>query len=100
MRVKVTKRMANEIQKRTGFNATLEKLNCNNYQWYVSGDPDANIQDYDIETGLFSAIRIDYPAEYYACPRYLTTRDLSNIFYGCDGSINDFFRAVKNAIEI
>ena len=100
MRVKVTAKMAKEITKRTGFNATLEKLNCNNYQWYVSGDPDANIQDYDIETGLFSAIRIDYPAEYYACPRYLTTRELKKIYYTSNGSAEDFFRAVRNEIEI
>ena len=30
--------------------------------------------------GMYKAIRIDYPAEYYACPKYLTTKQLVTEF--------------------
>ena len=100
MKVKATKRMANEIQKQTGYLASLVKYTYDEFVRFVSIYPEREMRDYDIETGKFSAIRIDYPAEEYACPRYLTTSELANIYYGCDGSVNDFFRAVKDAIEI
>lgn len=36
--------------------------------------------DYNWKTGKLRAIEVEYPDEYYACNRYLTTQELSRIF--------------------
>lgn len=100
MRVQATKTMAREIKKQTGFSATLEKFSPERYEVIVDYDLLANEEDYNWGDRLFSAIRIDYPAEFYAIPRYLSTRDLRRIFRESDKTFNGFFEAVKNAIEI
>ena len=100
MQVRVTKKMANEITKRTGYSASVVKFTYPEYQQYVTLYPEYEDSDYDIETELFSAIRILYPEEDYACPKYLTSRDLNRMYYLSTGAIDDFFRVVKKEIEI
>lgn len=104
MKVKVTKTMTAAIKKamRTMYPAasiTLETCKADTYSRYV-GSVWENEQDYDYTSGQFKYIRIVYPDNYYAMPRYLTTRDLQHIAGRCDGTMDGFMKAVKAAIEI
>lgn len=52
-------------------------------------------------TGLYNVIKINYTWDCYALPRYLTTRELNNIYKRCTEKTADgFIYALKNAIEI
>ena len=74
------------------YRITLEKLTYDQYRIYVDFNVFAHMEDYNGET--FKCFRIAYPAEYYAQPQYITTRDLTRIFRNSDGTLESF----KNAI--
>ena len=48
----------------------------------------------------FNVISVIYPPDYYAPQKYLTTKDLTNIYRKSDGSIDGFMRVLINEIEI
>lgn len=84
MKVKVSKVFAafiNKAAKELGFKAeaSVVTMSANAYKMNVSMDLFAaeDYGDYDWTTGEVKAIRVDYPAEYYAMPRYLTTAELT-----------------------
>ena len=104
MKVKVTKTMAAAIKKsmRTMYpcvTVSMQTYKPDTYSWYV-GSVWENEQDYDYTSGQFKCIRIVYPENYYAMPRYLTTRELQRIAGRCDGTLDGFMKAVYAAIEI
>lgn len=80
MKVKVTKTMVSVIKnmKKEGLlkieDAQIVEYTPQEYQFKVSLDLWHNESDYDPSTGKFKAIKITYPAEFYAMPTYLTTR--------------------------
>lgn len=78
---KVFAKFINKTAKELGFEAYayVAELNENQYRMMVS-DPEEAIwdgYDYDWDKGVFKAICIEYPAEYYACPQFLTTKMLT-----------------------
>lgn len=104
MKVKVTKTMAAAIKKsmRTMYpcvTVSMQTYKPDTYSWHV-GSVWENEQDYDYTSGQFKVIQIRYPDEYYSMPHYLTTRDLQRIAGKCDGTLDGFMHAVKQAIEI
>lgn len=104
MKVKVTKTMAAAIKKSMramypAVTVSLETYKPDVYSRNV-GSVWENEQDYDYSSGQFKCIRIVYPDEYYAMPRYLTTRELRYIAGRCNGTLDGFMHAVKQAIEI
>lgn len=56
--------------------------------------------DYKPERGTIAAIMIYYPAEYYAAPQALTTRDLTRIYHRSDKTAPGLFAAILDEIEI
>lgn len=59
--------------------------------------------DYNWNTGKIRAIKVSYPAEYYACPHFLTTKELVQIFDANKSKIKyaeDFPKFVLEAVEI
>ena len=60
-------------------------------------DPGA---DYKPERGTIAAIMIYYPAEFYAVPRALSTRELNRIFRSSDKTADGLFAAILDEIEI
>lgn len=83
MKIRVTKVMANYINKMAKAGelhidcAWVHEFTFNEYKICV-GDPwvAEDYGDYNWETGGIRAIQIDYPAEYYACPKYITSKEL------------------------
>lgn len=84
MKVKVSKVFAafiNKAAKELGFKAqaSVVTMSAHAYKMDVSMDLFAaeDCGDYDWTTGECKAIRVEYPAEYYAMPKYLTTAELT-----------------------
>lgn len=105
MKVKVSKTMAAAIRKAlkedlTGYRICYTEVDLNAYTRSVDYCLWSHEEDYDAEHAVMKVIRIEYPAEYYAMPRYLTTKDLRNIAGRADGDYTRFMNGVKNAIEI
>ena len=89
MNIAVTKtftKFINKTAKELNFRASASFVTMTEgYYHMLVADPVEAIlycggHDYDYRTGQFKAIRIDYPSEYYACPRYLTTYELTEEF--------------------
>ena len=84
MYVQVSKVFAdfiNKTAKELSFEAHAEVVDMTFNQYRLSvGDPfDADTADYKGDG--FKAIMITYPAEYYACPQYLSTKTLKAEFH-------------------
>lgn len=86
MKIKVSKVFAdyiNKVAKKAGFEvfARVVKLTENEYRYYVGYPYDADYYgDYNWNTGKYSAIALEYPWDYYAPTRYLSTRELHEEF--------------------
>ena len=82
MKVQVSKVFAKFISKATGFAARVETLPERAYRFCTGVEPyDADYYgDYDWATGEYKAIVVTYPDGYYACPRYVTTKELHEEF--------------------
>ena len=79
MKIKVSKvfaKFVNETAKMSGkdFHANVVALSTSAAGWHGL-DPYDEI-DYNYETGKIMALCITYPADYYACPVYMSTRRL------------------------
>ena len=109
MKVKVSKVFAafiNKAAKELGFNAhasvvtmsaRLYRLNIGLDAWLDAED----YGDYDWGEGEYKAIRVDYPGEYYAMPKYLTTAELTKEFRRRQVSTTDDLKdMVRDMCEI
>lgn len=106
MKVKATAAMAKAIRENCNsaglYSVECVKLSAESYRWNVSCNTcfygyEGN--DYDTKTGKYKAIRIEYPAEYFAMPRYLSTYDLHRVYKHSDGSFEGFFKALEEEVE-
>lgn len=75
------------------------------YQRYIDIDiyNAEDYGDYNWQTGKIRAIEVEYPSEYYACNRYLTTKELNRVFKWYKSSIknaDDFAKKVIEEMEI
>ena len=107
MLVKATKTMVNEIKKAIkddstfkDYSITLEKFSDRQFRWYVDIDGYKHETDYNYKDNTFNVIKIEYPYNYYACNKYITTRDLVKIFRSSDKTLNGFINSFKEYIEI
>lgn len=110
MRLKCTKVLASTINKwRKELrieSAQLVTMPIERYRMEVDYDvfsaEDYGDTDYDDEGRMIvKAIRIDYPCEYYATPRYLTTKELVTEWRRMNGrTMDDLKRIIKNIVEI
>lgn len=103
MKVKVTKTMAKELKKNfegKEYQITFQKIPTDIYRINVSYDLIENEEDYNMEDNTFNIIKVNYPAEYYAMPRYLTSRDLRRAYRESDKTYDGFMRTVESLIEI
>lgn len=71
------------------------------YQRYIDMDIyDAEDNgDYNWETRKLRAIEVEYPDEYYACNKYLTTKDIKRIYRWHKLEITTAEELAKNIIE-
>lgn len=82
MKIKVSKvfaKFVNETAKEAGkqFTAKVIGMSANEYACHCGlwSDPYA---DYNARTGKFDVLAVYYPGEFYACPRYVGTEELTN----------------------
>ena len=86
MRIAATTTMAATLNKefrRRGWDYKARQvwLKAQQYSWNVGDIYDAeDYGDYNDEKDAYRAIVVIYPDDYYACPRYITTRDLNRLF--------------------
>ena len=107
MQVKATKKLAswlNENLKKDAkfknYEAQLVKMTEGQYRWSVGDVWDAwDYGDYSYTDGKCSAIVIIYPLDFYACDRYITTRELLELFNKSDKTADGFLQKIKDAIE-
>lgn len=101
MLVKATKKLAKILNDNIkDYTITLETLTEKQYSFYVDIDTFYHTNDYNIKTNKFNVIVIQYPNEFYAVNRYITTNDLNRIFNACNKTLEDFILKFKNEIEI
>lgn len=84
MKIQVSKVFADFINKTVpNVEASVRKMSENEYRIHVGifalWDAE-QYGDYDWQTGKYKAIVVLYPDDYYACPRYITTKELDNEF--------------------
>lgn len=106
MKIKATKTMATALNKAmknsklSGYKVSLEKFTERQFSLYVDIDSYKHDADYNLEDGTFNVLKIAYPQDYYACNRYLTTRDLVNIYKHSDKTYDGFMQQVIESIEV
>lgn len=77
IKIKVTKKLTNELNKRAeNIRFIYHELLPHDYKMRVDYDIFRNDRDYNISSGKMKTIKVVYPPEWYALPRYLTTNDL------------------------
>ena len=74
-----------------GMEARYYEMTLEEYKSLVDFDLYRNEDDLNVNTWMMKAIKLVYPGNYYAMPRYLTTRDLNDTFRTCGGKTWDAF---------
>lgn len=101
MKVKATHPMVKLMQQATpNYDIRLVKMTTDQYKMMVDIDIFNHEADYNDRTGMMQVIRVGYPANYYAMPRYVTTKDLNRVFRNSDHTIEGFTKALIEDIAI
>lgn len=82
MKIKVSKVMAKYISamKQELKIDSADVVTMSGRQYRMNGGDDWDNTDYDCETGRYKMLRITYPANFFACARYITTSELVKEF--------------------
>ena len=99
---KVFAKFINETANKEGFkaNAIYSELSPLAYSHYV-GDRLINIADYNSKTGKYKVIRVEYPAEYYCSPVFLTTVHLNREFNrNAVETVDDLRNMLRDMLEV
>lgn len=101
MKVKATNTLKNYLQEQIPhYRFYLLKMGIEQYRITVDYDIFRNETDFNSATNKMSVLQVVYPSDYYASPKYLTTRDLNRIFSRSDKTAEGFIKAVREEIEI
>lgn len=96
MKIKPTHKMVSFLKKvLDGCKVNLVELNPEQFKWCVDYNEFDHESDFDWETRTFKVIRVTYPDEYYACPKYLTTKDLQFCLKQSNKTLDSFLNEVK-----
>lgn len=80
------------------YKAKMVHLTTTEYSWQV-GDPFEAEYNGDYTDKGYKAIMIKYPDEYYACPRFMSTQELNDIFRKGD-TLESFMAKIIDTVEI
>lgn len=107
MKVKITKKMVNEIKKAfakiekvKNYDVEYVKMSSRQYNYCVDFDNKSMDYDYNWLNGEWVVIKILYPNEYYAMPKYITTVDLLNIFRKSNKTLDGFMQELADFLEV
>ena len=82
------------------YRVSLEKMDQELYRTHVNYDLFSALQDLDNRTGRIKVFRIEYPAEFYACDRYISTNESNQIFRRSNRTMDGFIESIRNECEI
>lgn len=105
MRIAATNKMTaalNAAARKAGkvYKFAYATMDTGAYAWNVGDIWSAyDYGDYNGKTGKMRAVRVDYPYDYYAAPRYLTTREL-NAAYVAGDTFDKYMSRVIDLVEI
>lgn len=105
MNVQVSKAMTNEINnyfKNNGipYKAQYETMTPAAFGWNVDINTEQHEADFLPASGKMRAIKILYPEDFYACPRYVTTRELLRVFRKSNKTLAGFLGNLCDEIAI
>ena len=107
MKIKTTKTLCKFLSEKLkehettkNYTLTHEQLTKDFFSWQVDMDYYNHTIDYNYNNNKFNVFKISYPLDYYACDKYITTKDLTKIFDKSDKTANGFVQAFINYIEI
>lgn len=81
-----------------GYKLRRISMSAGAYSWYAT-EPDG-LLDFDPRNDLYNVIKVDYPADFYALPLYVTTAALTRIFRKSNRTFDGFIKDFENYIEI
>ena len=99
---KIMAKMLNEKIKDFGldYKITQKQITLEQFRLYVDFDIWEHENDYNSSNQKFNVLEIEYPLDYYACNKYLTTNDLIKIYKDSNKTFNGFLDSFKNYVEI
>lgn len=102
MKLKATKTLANELNKMIDkYNIYGVRMHERDFSLRVDLDIYKHGRDFDHKTNTFGVIVVEYPNNYYACNKYITTNDLVKIWKNTnDKTINGLAKAFCEFVEI
>lgn len=101
MKVKASRVMASLLDKNIKYcKISFIQMSSDSYRRYVDTEIYMHDNDIDYRTGKYNAILVNYPSEYYAYPKYITTNDLVRVFRMSDKTVDGFICEFKKYIEI
>lgn len=104
MQIKITNKMVQMLKKALpDYDFKIVKLNRREYATMVHYDIFTAMDhgDYDYANDIYKAIRVLYPANYYALPNYITSKELKELVKNNNvNNSDDLLRELKNAYEI
>ena len=101
MLVKATNPMTKFLKNNfPAYNFRLEKFTLEQFKIFVDIDIFSHENDYNPTTNKIQAIKVIYPDEFYALPRYITTNELIKAFRRSDKTTAGFIQAIRDEIEI
>lgn len=106
-KIKVTNKMVKILKEALpkDYEVKLVKLSPDKYKWYVHYEGLHHAEDYgdyDYKDNTCKAIRIVYPADYYACDNFITTKELIDAYKDIEGdkNIDNYKKALFRALEV
>lgn len=107
MRIQTTKTLLQVLKKEIAKDARFNGYSLGmcyirpEYYTYYTGEDDSYFNaDYDVIKNRYNTFIVEYPANYCAENRYITTAELTRIFRRSDKTFNGFIKAFGDAIEI
>lgn len=107
MRVETTKTMCKAMQHKINLDcidrieyhtASLDRFHFNICsEWYTS-EKDYTYDRNGYHVGKY--IAVFYKPEFYAMPKYITQKDLDQVFRHCDKTFDGFFKELERELEI
>lgn len=91
-----------------GYKVTYTEVDPTYYSRYVDIDDwkhEEDVVDSRLGYANYRVIRVDYPADYYALPRYITTADLAGVIRdmkkaGEELNVDNYKRRLVQLVEI
>lgn len=98
IKVKTSKKMAEVLSNELGLTIHQERLNSR--QYFLNAGGLGSSLDFDDKTGFYNVLVVDYPVDFYAVPKIITTYELLKWLRNSKHNYNAFIQTCKDEIYI